>query len=497
MKITLTGLIIGVTIAAIVLTLISKFMTNRVKSLPMTFIQHFCGALFLFSGMVKAVDPLGTAYKMEQYFDEFASTFEGTWMSFIAPMFPWLSNYATGFSVGMIVFEIVLAVMLLIGTRPKLTAWAFLVLVAFFTILTGFTFLTGYVPNDVNFFSFGQWAEYNPNNMKVTDCGCFGDFLKLEPRTSFFKDVFLMVPSIIMVLGWKNMHQFFSEGTRLGITGASFIGLLIYCFSNFVWDIPDYDFRPFHVAANIPAERVAEEEAQASVQITHWKLKNKSDGKELTLENNEYMSNYKNYPKAEWEVVDQIKTKPAIEMTKISEFEVTDTDGNDRTEDMLAAEGYLLWVIGYKIDYTSSKEKVVVNDTTYVADTVLIEGQEEPVIVQKPSGVVQKEMIEEVYSFDEDYVTPWLEKVVPFAEAAEKAGIKTYAATKLADPAMIDDFRHRIQATFPVFMADDILLKTIIRSNPGVLLLKDGEIVEKWHESKLPSFEEVQRDYIR
>ena len=91
------------------------------------------GALFIFSGWVKAIDPLGTAYKMEQYFAEFESTFEHTWFSFLAPMFPFLSEYAISFSVFMIIFEIVLGLMLLIGAAPKFTSWAFFLLVAFFT----------------------------------------------------------------------------------------------------------------------------------------------------------------------------------------------------------------------------------------------------------------------------------------------------------------------------------------------------------------------------
>jgi uncharacterized membrane protein YphA (DoxX/SURF4 family) len=150
-----------------------------------------------FFGLGQSSGPLGTAYKMEQYFAEFQGTFEDTTLSFMAPLFPTLSEYAIGFSVGMIVFEIILGLMLLLGSWPKVTAWAFFLLVLFFTFLTGFTYLTGYVPEGVNFFQFGQWGPYVETNMKVTDCGCFGDFIKLEPKTSFLKDIFLLVPSLI------------------------------------------------------------------------------------------------------------------------------------------------------------------------------------------------------------------------------------------------------------------------------------------------------------
>ena len=183
---TLTTLTIGVAIAALILTLVGKFAFDRVENYFISYLQNFTGALFIFSGWVKAIDPLGTAYKMEQYFAEFESTFQDTWFSFLAPLFPQLSEYSASFSVFMIVLEIVLGVMLLVGMWRKFTAWTFFLIVAFFTFLTGFTYLTGYVPEGVNFFQFGKWGEYVSTNMKVTDCGCFGDFLKLEPRVSFF-----------------------------------------------------------------------------------------------------------------------------------------------------------------------------------------------------------------------------------------------------------------------------------------------------------------------
>ena len=170
---TLSILLFRVGIAAILLTLLVGFGFKKHKSWLMTFVQNYCGALFLFSGWVKAVDPLGTAYKMEQYFGEFESVFSDTAMSFIAPIFPFLGEYVASFSVGVIVFELILGLMLIMGSKSKLTSWLFFGLVAFFTVLTGFTYLTGYVPQDVNFFEFSKWAPYNENNMKVTDCGCF------------------------------------------------------------------------------------------------------------------------------------------------------------------------------------------------------------------------------------------------------------------------------------------------------------------------------------
>jgi hypothetical protein len=80
--------------------------------------------------------------------------------------------------------------------------------------------------------------------------------------------------------------------------------------------------------------------------------------------------------------------------------------------------------------------------------------------------------------------------------AAEKAGFKVFAVTAPNDPAVIDDFRHATQSAYPFHTADDLLLKTIQRSNPGLVLWKDGKVIQKWHFKKLPGFEEIQKNYM-
>jgi len=264
---TLSTLIIMFGSVAIVLTALVGFFFKSHKSWLMSFLQNFCGVWFIFSGWVKAIDPLGTAYKMEQYFDEFYSTFEPTWFGFLAPLFPWMAEHAIWISVPMIIFEIILGFMLVLGHKSKFTSWAFWILLAFFTILTGFTYLTGYVPSESNFFQFGSWGEYDKNNMKVTDCGCFGDFLKLEPKTSFFKDLFLMIPAFYFLFKHKSMHQLFTPKIRNIGLGLGTLALVFYCFKNYVWDLPHTDFRPFKNGVDVNAQRLAEENAMANVKI--------------------------------------------------------------------------------------------------------------------------------------------------------------------------------------------------------------------------------------
>ena len=317
---TLTTLLIRIFIAAIVLTGISVAVFDQKKNIFVSFLQNYCGALFVFSGWVKAIDPLGTAYKMEQYFAEFESTFQETWMSFLAPLFPWLSNLSISFSVVMIIFEIVLGLMLIFGIKNKFTSWAFLLLVGFFTFLTGFTYLTGYVPEGTNFFSFGSWGEYEESNMKVTDCGCFGDFIKLKPYTSFLKDVALLIPAFIFLFKSKDMHTWFSSKTNSAITIGSTALLALYCFSNYVWDLPHSDFRPFKEGVNVREQKAAEEDALTNAPMTYI-LTNKSTQDVTELPYEEFMKQYKSYPKEQFDY-DTRTGEPAIPHTKISEFMV-------------------------------------------------------------------------------------------------------------------------------------------------------------------------------
>jgi uncharacterized membrane protein YphA (DoxX/SURF4 family) len=140
---TLTDIFIYMAIAGGLWTALVVFILGKSKQILITFLQSFCGALFIFSGWVKAIDPLGTAYKMEQYFGEFKVTFSQTSLKGIADIFPIFAEYAIVFAVLMIVLEIVLGIMLLFGIFQKFTAWTFFLLILFFTFLTGFTYLTG------------------------------------------------------------------------------------------------------------------------------------------------------------------------------------------------------------------------------------------------------------------------------------------------------------------------------------------------------------------
>ncbi|MFK7936911.1 MAG: DoxX family protein [Saprospiraceae bacterium] len=531
---TLTTLLVSIGIIAAILTGLT-LATDKNKNLFLTYFQQFCGALFIFSGWVKAVDPLGTAYKMEQYFAEFESTFADAGMAWLAPIFPFFAQYATSFSVTMIVLEIVLGIMLLMGDYRKFTSWAFLLIVVFFTFLTGFTYLTGYVPNGVNFFAFSEWGEYVETNMKVTDCGCFGDFLVLKPFTSFMKDVFLLAPALLFLGASKSLFQTTSKAQRalgvglaiaatlamihfsgypvgirsvlagLALVGVQFLGrtgsvvgstliTLVFCFSNFYSDIPKTDFRPFRNAVNVAERKALEDEAQSNVEVLAYKMTNKESGKVVELPFDQYLKEFKSYPKAEWKL-EQIKTEPTVERTKISDFEASNDNGEDITPEILSDPNYSFMLIAYKLKGDVSSEVMTVQDTIYTIDT--LQTADTFQLVKRIEGIQPRKVQKDTYTFDESYLQPWVETVNPVMNEAMAAGLNVFAITALADPDKLDDFRHASQSAYPFYQADDILLKTIVRSNPGIVLLKQGQIIHKWHHKKLPSFEEIKNEYMQ
>jgi hypothetical protein len=462
---TIFTLVLYIAIAAGIITAVMKFAWPRkITAVWLSFLQNFCAALFLFSGFVKAVDPLGTAFKMEQYFAEFESTFSGAGMNSFASIFPAMSQYAISFSVLMIVFEMVLGLMMLIGAYRGLAAWLFLSLVAFFTVLTGFTYLTGYVPAGVNFFEFSKWEAFVETNMKVTDCGCFGDFLKLKPKTSFLKDVFLLVPSIIFVIAHRKMHQLFSAQIRSLSIGVFTSLLLVYNLNNFLWNEPHLDFRPFKVGVNVAKQKALETEANNNVEISAYKLTKKSDKQVVNIPYDQFLKEYQNYPSTEWEF-DQVKSDPFVWDTiqkggktevvkrvllpsKISDFYIMDADDSDVTDQILYDEGYNFLIVGYKL-YNETK-----------------------------------------------YLDQWNQTVGKLAKAAMEDGVTVRAVVAYTDAETLSAFGEVAGIDYPLYKADDIMLKTIIRSNPGVLLLRNGQILMKWHIRKLPAYETIKSTYF-
>jgi len=428
--------IFGFTFLAGVVITFLKNLKQKPSSRIVSILQNFVGSLLIFSGVVKAIDPLGTAYKMKDYFDAFSS--------FTGVSFAWLSNMSVSLAVFMIVFEIVLGVALIIGFKNKLTLAGTTLMMVFFTILTGFTFLTGYINPD--FYDLRKrtelreagekvqvWTSFDERQMKVTDCGCFGDFLKLTPKLSFFKDIFLMIILVILIVGNKHIKPFFGNTFSWVKIGGTTVAFLLFSFSNFVWGLPIVDFRPYKIGKNIVEQRVAQRPAIIQYNFVY---KNTASGelKELSQDD------LKGFDFTGYEYVDR-KEKvldagiPAV----ITNFAAFDEDGFDMTDDILENPDYSFWVL--------SK------------------------------------------SLNKSYKPAW-SKLKDLSVLADEKGLNMFAFMTSSFPDA-DEFRHENQAAFPFYQADETFIKTVVRANPGLVLLKNGVVIGKWHHKDIPTKEEL------
>jgi len=206
----------------------------------------FVAATFIFSGFVKLVDPLGSAYKFEEYFG-----YDVLNMEFLIP-------YALPFSIMLILIEIMLGVMLLIGYLPKVTVWSLLGIISVFLFLT--------------------W--YSAYFDKVTDCGCFGDALKLSSWGTFYKNIVLIVFILLLVLKHEFIKPLFSLNT---VKWTSFLSFFVFLFITYyvLVHLPIIDFRPYAIGKSIPEgmEYVGDEEPPI-----HDFLLERVDGDDLTEE---------------------------------------------------------------------------------------------------------------------------------------------------------------------------------------------------------------------
>lgn len=176
----------------------------------------FVGAMFIFSGFVKLIDPIGSQYKFEEYFSQSVLDME------------YLIPYALAFSIVLILAEIMLGVILLLGYKSKATLWSLFLLTSIFLFLTWYS------------------AYYD----KVTDCGCFGDAIKLTPWETFYKNIILIVLILLMLFRVKDIKNIFPFKVSQAITLLSFISFL-YITYHVLLHLPIIDFRPYAVGNNI------------------------------------------------------------------------------------------------------------------------------------------------------------------------------------------------------------------------------------------------------
>lgn len=263
-----------------------------------TVLRLLVGGLFIFSGLIKVNDPVGTAIKLEEYFEVFSVQFASFFHLFVPMALP--------LSVFLVVLEVVLGVALIINYKPKLTQYTILGLIVFFTFLTGYSAITN----------------------TVTDCGCFGDAIKLTPWESFTKDIILLVMIVaIIVLDKEKKDQSQALGHAV-ISATTILGLILAITA--INHLPFIDFRAYKIGDNIEANMLPSEPFIYEYVMT-------KDGKEYTF--TEYPTD-KSY-----EFVSMTHVNPEAN-PKITDFAVWNDEG-DFTQEVLT--GDKLFIILYDV----------------------------------------------------------------------------------------------------------------------------------------------------
>ena len=401
--------------AAVVLTLIGKFVFKQ-SNLPINFLRYFVGVWFVFSGVVKAIDPAGTAIKMEEYFEIFETT---KYVSVLSFLWKFMAEQALAVSIFMIILEIYLGIALILGTWKKLTVWLLVLLIIFFTLLTGFSAKTG----------------------KVTDCGCFGDFIKLEPIQSFYKDIFLTVLIFVILFGQKHIKEIFAGIVNKILLAALTIAAIAFTYRNIYYE-PIKDFRPYTVGTSIPEGLKLPPNAKPYKYENTFIYKNKKSG-EVKEFKGTWPQDIEN-----WTFVDRKDVMiQKGDDPKLKDFAIKDANGADNSAGFFEEEEYIFFII--------IPELKKVNVKGY-------------------------------------------EKLVKITDAAANDNRYVFILTgSLIDDMKAFEDKHNVEYVYDVYNTDATPLKTIMRSNPGLLILKKGIIVGKYHYNELTTYKDLKKAIIK
>lgn len=363
------------------------------------------GATFVFSGFVKAIDPLGFAYKIEDYLIELQLT----------ELFP----LALPAAIFMVVAEFTLGVSLLLGVYRKWTVRLIGLFMVFFTPLT-------------------LWiAIANP----VEDCGCFGDALTISNWATFYKNLVLLAGTGLLLFKWRKITPLFGKSTgRVALLFTVVFGVLFSIYN--VVRLPVMDFRPYHVGANIPQKMYVDPE-KADVLETLFIYSKDGVEQEFTEENYPWDDSTWTYVDMTTRVVKE-GVKPEIEDFSMGTIYYDEEEGQ--------------WIAGENIT------DLVLSEPTY-------------------SFLMVAHSLE-------DARWKHLDRFRDVHRFAEENGYPFYLVT--ASPAdVVGQWEEENRTGFQFTHADERVLKTVTRANPGLLLMKEGTVLHKWDDQGVPHLDQA------
>nr|WP_141210516.1 BT_3928 family protein [Prevotella sp. P2-180] len=357
---------------------------------------NICRALmaltFVFSGFVKAVDPIGTQYKIHDYLSAWGlDAWNADWLTLTA-------------SIALSTAEFFIGMMLLFAIQRRVVSRLALMLMTAMTILTLWIYISD----------------------PVSDCGCFGDAITLTNGQTLAKNIVLTAAAIIMAIWPLEMARLIRKNTQWIVINYTVVFILAVSGYSLYY-LPQFDFRPYHVGADIKKGMEIPEGAEQPEFVTTFILEKNGQRKEFSLEE---------YPDSTWTFIDSrtVQTKKGYVPT-IHDFSITTVDeGEDITEEIVADKGYSLLLVSPHLEQADD---------------------------------IHFDEINRLYDYTKQH------------------GYRFLCLTASTEEA-IGRWKDRTGAEYKFANTDETTLKTIIRSNPGLVLLHNGSIKGKWSHNALP-----------
>ena len=368
-------------------------MSQRLLKMTVNLCRIIVALTFIFSGFVKAIDPIGLQYKLQDYLGAIGIPgFLPDWMLLIM-------------AVLLAAVEFCMGIFLLFAIQRRLISKLITVFMSIMTLITVWLVVA------------------NP----VKDCGCFGDALHLTNTETLVKNIILLGCSIVIMRRPLAMFRFISESNQWIVINYTIVFIFV-CSGLSLYYLPLFDFRPYRIGTNIPRGMEIPKDAEQPLFETTFIMEKGGQRKEFTLND---------YPDSTWRFIDS-KTVQVKEgyIPPIHDFSIADRKtGKDLTDSVLRHKGYTFLLIAPYLERA---------DDSNFGD------------------------IDQLYEYAQTYNIPFYCLTASTAKAIQR-------------------WRDITGAEYPFCITDETTLKTIVRSNPGLLLLKDGTIINKWSHNQLPN----------
>lgn len=371
------------------------------------------GCLFIFSGLIKANDPMGFGYKLQEYFLVFKTSF--------------LNDYSTYIAIAVCALEIIFGALLLLGIAGRKIAWGLLLLIIFFTFLTFYS----------AFFEV------------VTSCGCFGDAIPLTPWQSFIKDLVLLFFILVIFVKKDKIRPLFSSSS---LNTVLCLVTIVFSFGFGIYTmiyLPVVDFLPYKVGNNIPQMMEVPEGVALDEYEIIYTLKNTGTQETKRVTDKEYLEG-KIWEDTNWVIEGEPETKLLKKgyQIPIPDLIISDAEGNDVTEEIIKNPYYNFVVTSVDLNKLNTVDLIALDR---INQTVRELSQDSPIraVLLTSSSVDESKFLSD-----------------------------------------------QLDLVFETFYVDAVPLKSMVRSNPGVMLLQNGNIINKWSKVSFPEKEVLVDNYL-